>query len=188
MYKTSYTGPQVAEAVDKVNKLHAIATSGDYNDLENKPSVATLDENGQVLASMLPIGETSTSVYAGDKGKQNAEDIKNLADNKQDKITDTNKLPMSLVDDSECDLVESEDTSDVAEDADEEFLDKVLRKTPQILTDEEKSIVRKNIGITSNDDYLSRITALEKRLDDLGLTVNEEGYLCTTVEVSDENV
>lgn len=37
------------------------------------------------------------------------------------------------------------------------------------------------------EETLDKVETLVQRLDDLGLTVNDEGYLCCTVEVSDND-
>lgn len=41
-YKLSYTASQIDEKLGKISNLATVATSGDYNDLSNKPIAAAV--------------------------------------------------------------------------------------------------------------------------------------------------
>lgn len=57
--------------------------------------VASLDSNGHVPATQLPLGETSSTVYEGNKGKANADAIAALQTGKQDALTAGDKISLS---------------------------------------------------------------------------------------------
>lgn len=71
-YKSAYTGPQIDTAIDTVYNLAEVATSGDYNDLINKPSgggaVSSVNNmTGDVVLTATDVGALPSSTVIPSK-------------------------------------------------------------------------------------------------------------------------
>lgn len=136
------TSVQPSAITDMETKTHASATyqpKGDYASVGDFKTI-----NGE---SILGEGNiTITSEGGGYAPPSGGIPKSDLAEDVQTSLgkADTAVQP-SDIDDS----VESEATADVAEEVDGSILDNILLKTPQALTDEQKAIVRSNIGAVS---------------------------------------
>lgn len=64
-YKLSYTASQIDEKLGKITNLATVATSGDYNDLVNRPSIpAAYSHPSTHPASMISAGTFAGHVSA----------------------------------------------------------------------------------------------------------------------------